>query len=238
MRLRPEVFGFGGDHGVPAAHDSGQCQRLCASATTRSSGSSVRSNRRGLEPLALARAADDDPAFSLSRSKAWVGWPMPAGRSWLHRRRWRLASARAARRRLGDLSRCEGAMVMSRRTRRGEAAAERLGSSILHGEGLSGSLRGWEARSSERREFEVVDGGGLARDAVVVHGVDAVGGDVHLEEVSRSRAEIEDASTAMPRRVRSSASWRSSTVMPGQNSRSHLVRIIHANCSRKRMSPE
>ena len=33
-------------------------------------------------------------------------------------------------------------------------------------------------------EREVVDGGGFAGDAVVVHGVDAVGGDVHLEEVA------------------------------------------------------
>ena len=33
-------------------------------------------------------------------------------------------------------------------------------------------------------EGQVVDGGGFAGDAVVVHGVDAVGGDVHLEEVA------------------------------------------------------
>ncbi len=45
----------------------------------------------------------------------------------------------------------------------------------------------------EGRERQVVDGGGFAGDAVVVHGVDAVGGDVHLEEVAVVWAEIVDA---------------------------------------------
>ena len=36
----------------------------------------------------------------------------------------------------------------------------------------------------EGREREVVDGRGFAGYAVVVHGVDAVGGDVHLKDVA------------------------------------------------------
>ena len=36
----------------------------------------------------------------------------------------------------------------------------------------------------ERGQGEVVDGSGFAGDTVVVHGVDAIGGDVHLEEVA------------------------------------------------------
>ena len=45
----------------------------------------------------------------------------------------------------------------------------------------------------ERLEFNAVDGRGFAGDAVVVHGVDAVGGDVHLVERAVACAEIEDA---------------------------------------------
>ena len=47
--------------------------------------------------------------------------------------------------------------------------------------------------SIERGEGEVVDGGGFAGDAVVVHGVDTVGGDVHFEEVAVVGAEVVDA---------------------------------------------
>ena len=46
-------------------------------------------------------------------------------------------------------------------------------------------------------EGDVVDGGGFAGYAVVVHGVDAVGGDVHVEEggigVAGCVVELEDA---------------------------------------------
>ena len=46
---------------------------------------------------------------------------------------------------------------------------------------------------SRGEQGEVVDGGGFAGDAVVVHGVDTVGGDVHLEEVAVVGAEGVDA---------------------------------------------
>ena len=36
----------------------------------------------------------------------------------------------------------------------------------------------------ERREWEVVDCRGFAGDAVVIHRVDAVGGDVHLKKMA------------------------------------------------------
>ena len=48
---------------------------------------------------------------------------------------------------------------------------------------------GGEVVVSSGGEGEVVDGGGFAGDAVVVHGVDAVGGDVHLEEAAVGVAE-------------------------------------------------
>ena len=83
----------------------------------------------------------------------------------------------------------------------GEAAAEVLGGGVdADGKGIyrglpecfgrgAGVLRSTRNDSAFRcrgkeREREVIDGGGFAGDAEVVHGVDAVGGDVHLEEVT------------------------------------------------------
>ncbi len=61
----------------------------------------------------------------------------------------------------------------------GEAAAEGgLGDFDREGRG---GFRGREM-GCERRKVERVDGGGFAGDTVVVHGVNAVGGDVHLED--------------------------------------------------------
>ena len=71
-------------------------------------------------------------------------------------------------------------MVMLRRTRavkRPQASS----ASILTENGLGAGLDVGERRI-ERLECYAVDGRGFAGDAVVVHGVDAVGGDVHLEE--------------------------------------------------------
>jgi len=93
---------------------------------------------------------------------------------------------------LGDLTRrgCDGDVAQDAR---GEASAEarRLGCD-LDREGLRGGLRGGQ-RGIERGEREVVDRRGFARDPVVVHGIDSVGGDVHLEEVAVTGAKIVDA---------------------------------------------
>src|ERR1700733_9914095 len=67
---------------------------------------------------------------------------------------------------------------------RGETAAEAFGfGGDADGEGLVDERANGEF-GVEGRERQVVDGGGLAGNAVVVHGVDAVGGDVHLVEVA------------------------------------------------------
>ncbi len=66
----------------------------------------------------------------------------------------------------------------------GEAAAETFG---IRGDadGEGGVDEGAHRELGvEGRERQVVDGRGFAGYAVVVHGVDAVGGDVHLEEVA------------------------------------------------------
>ena len=59
---------------------------------------------------------------------------------------------------------------------------ERLGCGPAAG---SASIEGLELKAVDRRR--------LAGDAVVVHGIDAVGGDVHLVERTVARAEIVDA---------------------------------------------
>ncbi len=82
-------------------------------------------------------------------------------------------------------------MVMPRRTRavkRPQASS----ASILTEKGVAAGC-GCGEREVERLKCEAVDGRGFARDAVVVHGVDAVGGDVHLEERAVAGAEIVDA---------------------------------------------
>ena len=57
--------------------------------------------------------------------------------------------------------------------------------------------RGLGQGGVERVQRQVVDGGGFACDAVMVHGVDAVGGDVGVEEgavgVAGGVVELEDA---------------------------------------------
>ena len=77
---------------------------------------------------------------------------------------------------------------------RGEASAEGWG---VDADGKSVGRRGLRQRRVELVQRQVVDGGGFAGDAVVVHGVDAVGGDVHVEErgfgVAGDVVDLEDA---------------------------------------------
>ena len=56
--------------------------------------------------------------------------------------------------------------------------------------------------STEMGQGEVVDGGGFAGDAVVVHGVDTVGGDVHFEEVAVGSVGAEAEGGRLRRRCR------------------------------------
>ena len=72
----------------------------------------------------------------------------------------------------------EGWMVMSKDAG-GEASAE---GGFFDGDGKCGSGLMRRQCHVDRLEFRPVDDGRLAGDTVVIHGVDAVGGDVHLEE--------------------------------------------------------
>ena len=75
----------------------------------------------------------------------------------------------------------------------------------------------------KRLQLHAVNRRRLARHAVVVHGVHAVGGQVHL--VNGRAVLFNHCSTAIPAEVRSSASWRSSAATL-TNSRSHEGRIL------------
>ena len=89
----------------------------------------------------------------------------------------------------------------------------------------------------EGLQFDAVNGGGFARDAVVVHGIDAVGGDVHLEErtvavAERINALDRDAAESQvfgKLGVGDGEFGQIGTEPPGEN--------LHANCPRKRISP-
>jgi len=76
-RLDEHVLRPLGDHGVEAAHDTGQRHRLLFVSDDEVPGRELAVHAvERLEHLAFAGAPDDDgAASSRSRSKAWVGWP-------------------------------------------------------------------------------------------------------------------------------------------------------------------
>ena len=90
----------------------------------------------------------------------------------------------------GDLASARSDFDVAQNLRR-EASAERWGFDANR-KGFDGSPC-WSRCRFQGGEWEVVDGGGFAGYAVVVHGVDAVGGDVHLEERAVVGAEGVDA---------------------------------------------
>ncbi len=87
--------------------------------------------------------------------------------------------------------------------------------------------RGFGSANSSAGSVQPVDRRRLARHAVVVHRVHAVGGDVHLVERAVPVAERKMPSTAIPRRVRSSASCASSTGSPGKYARKPFRQYLH-----------
>ena len=191
--LNEYVGGGGSDHRVPAAHDASKCEGLrvigydqvfrieCAIQAVEC-----------FEALALAGAAHHDAAFDLVQVEGVRGlahgYPCKVGGVYgvgdllllkqaevgCYFRAWKPV----ARTSDGDAAQYA----------RGKAAAGVLGLD-LHGKGLGGGLRcgQWEI---ERRQCESADGRRLACNAVVVHCVDAVGGDVHLVERAVACAEI------------------------------------------------
>ena len=76
--LDQNVFGVGGNHGVPAAHNSGQAKRLGVVGDDKIVGfqRAFRTIEQ-LEPLALAREADDDSAVDLVEIKRVGGMAHP-----------------------------------------------------------------------------------------------------------------------------------------------------------------
>ena len=89
----------------------------------------------------------------------------------------------------------------------------------------------------QRRQIEVVDGRGLARNAVMIHRVDAVRGDVHLEErTTAGRGEFAFHGNAAQGEVFGELPVVDRQL--GKIGAKPMRKNIQANCSRKRVSPE
>ena len=147
-----------------------------------------------LSPLRARRTMM--PPSILSRSNACVGWPMAShdevgsvdgvGDLFLFKQ------AEVCRHFGSGEPVARSPMVMSRRTRavkRPHASSASIFTE--NGFGPCAVLSG--KRHIKRPECYAVNGRRFAGNAVVVHGIDAVGGDVHLEERAVALAEIEDA---------------------------------------------
>ena len=178
------VFGFGGDHGVPAAHDSGQREDFVVVGDDEVVGfEGAFGAVEEFEFFAFVGEADDDAAVDLVEVEGVGGMA--------HAEEDEVGGVDG----IGDLFLVEEGEVLGHfggaggdgdvaDYLRGEAAAEAFGFWCdADGEGLVDERADGEP-GVEGGEGKVVDGGGLAGDAVVVHGVDAVGGDVHFEEVA------------------------------------------------------
>ena len=156
--LDQDVLGLRGNHGVPAAHDAGQAQSLRVVGDDEIVGfERVLGAIEKLEPLALAREADDDSAVELVQVKGVGGMAHP------------LQNEVGGIDCIGDGLRSQQREVLGddpgggrngdvAQDARGEPAAEALGiGGDLDGEWLSSRGCGGQ-RGVERGEREVVDG--------------------------------------------------------------------------------
>ena len=126
-------------------------------------------------------------------------------------------------------------MVMSRSTRavkRPQASS----ASICDGKRLGRRAR-LGKREIERLQRNAIDRRRLARDAVVVHRVDAVGGDVHLVERAVAGAEIVDAFDGDAAQGQVFGELRVVDGKLGQITAKPFGKNLHANCPRNRISP-
>ncbi len=182
--LDEDVFGFGGDHGVPAAHDSGEGEGLLFVGYDEVVGfEGALGSVEEFELFAFVGEADDDASFDLVEVEGVGGVA--------HAEEDEVAGVDGVR----DLFLAEEGEVfgdVAGAGRDGDVAEDLGGEAAAEAFGVGGDADGEGAVDEgadgelgvEGLEREVVDGGGFAGDAVVVHGVDAVGGDVHLEEVA------------------------------------------------------
>ena len=181
--LDEDVAGGRGDHGVPAAHDAGEGEGFeLVGDDEVVGGEGAGGSVEELEGFAGVGVADDDAAFDLVEVEGVGGMA--------HADEDEVGGVDGVR----DLLLAEEGEVFGDATgggadlhvaedAGGEAAAEGLGGGV-DTDGKGGGGLGLGQGGVERGEGQVVDGRGLAGDAVMVHGVDAVGGDVHLEQMA------------------------------------------------------
>ena len=92
-------------------------------------------------------------------------------------------------------------------------------------------------RNVQRLQLDAVDGGRFAGDAVVIHGVDAVGGDVHFVEGAVAGAERIDAFDGDAAQGEVLGELGVGRGESREMSAEPLGKYFHANCPRNRISP-
>ena len=178
------VLGRRRNHRVPSAHDAGKAERLRVVGDDQVFGIEHALNAvEGLQLFAFAGAADDDAAFDLVEVESVRGL------------------AHGEPRKVGGIDGIGDFLLLEQREvggdfRAGEPVARfadgeprrtravkrpQASSASMRTERAGGGLGCWKC-DIEGFELDAVDGGRFARDAVVIHGVYAVGGDVHLVE--------------------------------------------------------
>ena len=175
-----DVFCLGGDHGIPSAHDAGEAECFDVVGDNevfadQGAGGAVKQ----LDLLPCPGAANGDAASDLVE--------VEGVRRVAHTEEDKVGGVDCVR----DGLLTEGLKIVSNEAgcwgdfdaaddAGREAAAE------VRGFNCDGQrFDGWDARGQrdvERGEGNVVDRGRFPGDAVVVHGVDAIGGDVHVED--------------------------------------------------------
>ena len=90
----------------------------------------------------------------------------------------------------------------------------------------------------QRLQLKTVDAGYFAGNAIMVHGVDAVGGDVHLVKRPVAFAEAVDALDGDAAQGQVLGEFVVVDREFGEQAAEPCGKNFHANCSRNRISPE
>ncbi len=188
--LHQNILCFLGDHRFPAAHYTGERQGFCFVRHHQVFGIEYALDSIERPQLfTLARAAQNNATLQFVAIEGMCGMPHSQGDvvGSIHRVRYKFLLQQ-----LESLLYRRGGWLDANATKgaRSEAAAQ-IGSFNQHSDGF-GRRQRHRKHSIERDQRQRIDRRDFPCDAIVVHSVDAVGGNVHLEKRAIGRTEIED----------------------------------------------